>query len=100
MTIEESQWAVAVGGFAMAAFEGPMWALRRNLAIGAGAVLILSASCSPALAYLDPGTGSIILQSIIAGVIGSMALARMYWTRLKDVLRRIFSSDRRQDKHR
>ena len=66
------------------------------LAIGAAAAALLPASYGTAFAYLDPGTGSIILQSLIAGIIGSMAFARMYWTRLKEIVRRTFG-DRGND---
>ena len=66
------------------------------LAIGATAAALLPASYGTAFAYLDPGTGSIILQSLIAGIIGSMAFARMYWTRLKEIFRRTFG-DRGND---
>lgn len=67
----------------------------QHAAIAAGTVLILSASYSGAQAYLDPGTGSILLQGLIAGVIGTAAFARMYWTKLKMLLRR--GADRDQD---
>jgi len=62
------------------------------LAIGVTAAALLPASYDSAFANLDPGTGSIILQSLIAGIIGSLAFARMYWTRLKDVVRRTFGN--------
>ena len=40
-------------------------------------------------AYLDPGTGSIALQLLIAGVVGALATVRLYWDRLRSfVLRR------------
>jgi hypothetical protein len=40
-------------------------------------------------AYLDPGTGSIALQLLIAGVVGVLATVRLYWDRLRSfVLRR------------
>ena len=66
------------------------------LAIGATTAALLPASYGTAFAYLDPGTGSIILQSLIAGIIGSMAFARMYWTRLKALVGRTFG-DRGND---
>jgi hypothetical protein len=72
--------------------RGAARVVLRHLVIGGSAVLILSASYGTAFAYLDPGTGSIILQSLIAGIIGSMAFARMYWTRLKDIVRRTFGN--------
>jgi len=37
----------------------------------------------PSHAYLDPGTGSIILQSILAGVAVAMGVLRIYWHRFK-----------------
>lgn len=38
---------------------------------------------APCHAYLDPGTGSIILQSILAGIAVAMGVLRLYWYRLK-----------------
>ena len=49
----------------------------------------LSYSC-PAAAYLDPGTGSLILQMLIAGIIGAMYTIKIYWYRLKIFVARIF----------
>lgn len=41
---------------------------------------IVSAS---AHAYLDPGTGSILVQSLLAGIAGAAAVLSLYWQRLK-----------------
>jgi len=38
---------------------------------------------SNAYAYLDPGTGSMILQGILAAVAGSMFFLRTYWYKFK-----------------
>lgn len=37
---------------------------------------------SPFFAYLDPGTGSIILQSVIAGIFGAMIAIKVFWRRI------------------
>ena len=37
-----------------------------------------------AFAYLDPGTGSILLQGIIAGVAGVVVVLKLYWYRIKN----------------
>jgi hypothetical protein len=37
-------------------------------------------------AYLDPGTGSIVLQAIVAGVASSLFVIRMYWQKLLTVM--------------
>ena len=34
-------------------------------------------------AYLDPGTGSILVQSLLAGIAGAAAVISLYWQRLK-----------------
>jgi len=49
--------------------------------------------CYPqsAIAYLDPGTGSLILQMLIAGIIGAMYTIKLYWYRLKTLVAQIFS---------
>ncbi len=36
-----------------------------------------------AQAYLDPGTGSLILQTLLGGVAGALVVGRLYWYRLK-----------------
>ncbi|HEY2981479.1 MAG TPA: hypothetical protein VGJ22_09885 [Anaerolineales bacterium] len=40
----------------------------------------------PAWAYLDPGTGMILVQALIASVAGGFALIGIYWRKLKSVL--------------
>ena len=40
-----------------------------------------------AYAYLDPGTGSILLQGAIAGIAGILLAVRTYWARITGVFR-------------
>jgi hypothetical protein len=35
------------------------------------------------MAYIDPGTGSFIIQGIIALVVGASIAMKMYWHRIK-----------------
>lgn len=37
----------------------------------------------PAWAYLDPGTGSMIIQGLIAGITGGIVVLRLYWAKVK-----------------
>lgn len=46
----------------------------------AAQLLVFSAS---AHAYLDPGTGSILVQSLLAGIAGAAAVISLYWQRVK-----------------
>ena len=48
----------------------------------------------PSYAYLDPGTGSIILQSILAGVAVALGLLRFYWYRFKAFVAKMTGSSR------
>lgn len=50
--------------------------------VGAALALLLP---MPAWAYLDPGTGSIILQGIIAGIAVAGLTIKTYWYRLKSL---------------
>lgn len=40
----------------------------------------------PAYAYLDPGSGSLIVQGIIAGIATIGVVAKIYWHRLLKIL--------------
>jgi hypothetical protein len=46
-------------------------------------LLITAAFVTPAFAYLDPGTGSMILQAIIGGVAVASTALSVYWQRIR-----------------
>ena len=46
-------------------------------------LLFFAALHTPAFAYLDPGTGSIVLQAIIGAVAVGAATISVYWNKLK-----------------
>ena len=50
-----------------------------------------------AFAYLDPGTGSAIIQSLIAGGIAAMYFFSTFYTKIKSFLFRIFSKKKRHN---
>jgi hypothetical protein len=43
------------------------------------------------LAYLDPGSGSYLLQLLIAAALGGLLLLRLYWSKVKSFVRRLFT---------
>ncbi len=49
-------------------------------------ILTLVALGTDAYAYLDPGTGSIVVQSIVAGVASSLFVIKLYWHKLRAAL--------------
>jgi hypothetical protein len=56
-----------------------------------GVVFVFLLFPTPALAYLDPGTGSMVAQVIIAAMLGVLFQAKMIWRRLKDLFARIYA---------
>ncbi len=38
------------------------------------------------LAYLDPGSGSFMIQALIAALAGIGVTCRLYWTKIKSIL--------------
>lgn len=53
-------------------------------------LILLTSFYSPAaLAYLDPGTGSLILQGLIAAIAGSLLTIKLYWYKLKGIWQRL-----------
>ena len=54
------------------------------LVIGLGLLAVRPAAAQ----YLDPGAGSVVIQVIIAGVVGAAAVIRFYWTKITSVFAR------------
>lgn len=50
-------------------------------------LITMSVGRSALLAYLDPGTGSMVLQGILAGIAVVALGAKMYWNKLLVLLR-------------
>ncbi len=46
---------------------------------------------SPAYAYLDPGTGTMIVQVIIAGIAGALVSIKVYWVQLSVWIKKLRS---------
>ncbi len=49
-------------------------------------------------AYLDPGTGSLILQAILAAFFASLMTAKIYWKKIRQVLSALFSKSPKTEK--
>lgn len=46
--------------------------------------------CTNSYAYLDPGTGSIILQIIAGALAGAFATVNLWWSKIKNVFKKYF----------
>ncbi len=49
------------------------------------AILIFS---TEAYAYIDPGTGSLLIQGLIAGIAAGLYTIKLYWYRIKNFFTR------------
>lgn len=49
-------------------------------------LILTLAATEPAYAYLDPGTGSILLQGLIASVAAGLVVIKLYWHKVKAFL--------------
>lgn len=68
------------------------------MAINKILILILTylfCSMSNANAYLDPGTGNIILQAILAFIAGAAATVSLWWMNLKIFIKKVFRLDKK-----
>ncbi|UCG44528.1 MAG: hypothetical protein JSU73_09495 [candidate division WOR-3 bacterium] len=66
------------------------------------AVTVLAATSRQALAYLDPGTGSYILQMVLAAVLGGLVALGVFWRRVVLFLKRVLGRNETtegRDKH-
>ena len=51
---------------------------------------------SSAYAYLDPGTGSIILQAIVAAFAAFFSTLYIFWEKVKIFFRKVFKKDNKK----
>jgi hypothetical protein len=56
--------------------------------LSAATVVVVVATTTPTYAYLDPGSASIVLQSIVAACAAGAATLGIYWNRVKGLFRR------------
>lgn len=63
------------------------------------ALLVACFCVKPAYAYLDPGTGSLLLQSLLAAIVAVLVAIKFYWFRLKHFVLSLFKSKSQPDPH-
>lgn len=50
--------------------------------------LVSLTMAAPAHAYLDPGTGAMLLQGLLGGIAGALVVLRLYWSKVKAFFRK------------
>jgi len=71
--------------------------LRLLEIIGVAAGLMIIAS-SRAGAYIDPGTGSYVLQSMVAGLLAGLFIIKTRWSQIKNAINRHLSNRKNDEK--
>jgi len=61
--------------------------LSQLLVLSVGVSLVIASSAE---AYLDPGTGSMVLQLLIAGALGAVFAVKRFWRKIIAALRTTF----------
>ncbi len=54
---------------------------------------------SPAMAYIDPGSGSAIMSAIIGFLVAVALAVKTYWYKLKAIFTRKSSSENKENSH-
>lgn len=62
--------------------------MKSAYSVAAGAAITLLALERPVAAYLDPGSGSMLLQVLLGGFAAVGVAAKLYWHRLATLFRR------------
>ena len=63
----------------------------------AAAVAFYFLTSASAYAYIDPGTGSYVLQMVIALLLGAAYAIRVFWTRLVAGAKRLFGKGGKEE---
>ena len=61
-----------------------------------GMSIIFCTVPSPAWAYIDPGTGGMLLQLLLGGVAGALVVVKIYWARVREVFMRTIHGDKNE----
>lgn len=65
--------------------------IRSTLTHGMAVVVLILCAVEPAYAYLDPGTGSILLQAVLATVAGALVSLKLYGQKIRVFFMRLFA---------
>ena len=58
----------------------------KNLSMTIGLSAFLAIAPTTAHAYIDPNSGSLMLQAILGGIAGLAVIIRLYWHKLRAML--------------
>lgn len=76
-----------------------MRALAQSTQVVRLVTLFLLLSVTPAYAYLDPGTGQMLIQGLIAAAVGGLVVLRTYWAKLRSFFQKDSGKEDRKEPH-
>lgn len=77
--------------------SGKLFSLQAIFSFSLLVVIINFLLFTPAYAYLDGGTGSVLLQGLCASIAAGLAFLRIYWEKVKKLFtRKSIQSDDKQ----
>ena len=44
------------------------------------------------MGYIDPGSGSLMLQLLAGSIVGGLFILKTYWSKVKTLIRKLFAS--------
>ena len=62
----------------------------KHLSIYILALIFILSLTTDAYAYFDPGTGSMVLQLLLASVLGFIFTLKIYWEKFKNIVKNHF----------
>ena len=71
--------------------------LKRILNLSALAAIVVMWLSESAHAYIDPSTGSYILQILLAGLLGALFTLKVFWRNFKGFFGRLFARTGKED---
>jgi hypothetical protein len=71
--------------------------LRRVFALAAVLVAWQVLAPTASYAYLDPGTGSYVLQMALAAFLGSLFAVKMFWKRIVEFFKGLFTGKNNEE---
>ena len=71
--------------------------MKKKLIIFINSLIFYFLSSNYTFAYLDPGSGSIILQAILAALATAGATITFYWRKIKIYFKNIFSKKKNEE---
>ena len=80
----------------------PIKGIRRLTRTGrlAATLLVLTGSFvavpKPVYAYIDPGTGSLVIQAALAAVLTVGATVKVFWHQIKEKYRKLFNKNEQE----